>query len=106
MEETVPKNDFQGAEIIFKRFFVRKPAMVETVLKTIFRVRKSFSRLFCFETKAVVETVPKTIFRVRNSFSRGFLLGNQRHGRNGAKNDFQGAKIIFKRFFVRKPKPW
>ena len=52
------------------------------------------------------ETVPKTIFRVRKSFSRAFFLGNQSHGRNGAKNDFQGAKIIFKGFFVSKPKPW
>ena len=54
----------------------------------------------------MVETVPKTIFRVRKSFSRASLFRNQSHGRNGAPNDFEGAKIIFKGFFVSKPKPW
>ena len=65
-----------------------------------------FQGLLCFETKAMVEMVPKTILRVRKSFSRAFLFRSQSHGRKGTKNDFQGAKIIFKGFFVSEPKPW
>ena len=52
----------------------------------------------------MVEMVPKTIFRARKSFSKAFLSRNQSHGRNGAKNDFQGAKIIFKGFFCLETK--